>query len=209
MSVSIFYSAIPVESSLYQRLQTERALLLLMERLFPYGKGIFHFFEIEPAEVDEILSDVIEGHQNILGSESETTAWIDEFREEIRRTREAYPGIEDRSTMLESIARIERRLSQKLAEQQVENASERVRRLIEGVQNFAPHLSSEDYRFGMMSVPLSLVQEDARLLREIDPDTLFAEQEDEGRYYRDQFMWLRNLYLEAAERNEEILILIE
>jgi hypothetical protein len=209
MSVAVFYNAIPPESNLYQRLQTERALMLLVERLSPYGNGIFRFFEIEPAEVDEILNDLIEEHQNILGSRSEATAWIEQFREEIRRTCEAYPGIEARGTMLESATRIERRLSQKLAEQQVENASERVRSLIDGVQDFAPHFSGSDYEFRMMFVPLSLVRERARLLQGIDPDTLFTEQEDEGRYYRDQVMWLRNLYLEAAEKNEEILVLVE
>lgn len=182
--------------------------MLLVERLFPYGNGIFRFFEIEPAEVDEILNDVIEEHQNILGSRSEATVWIEQFREETRRTCEAYPGIEDRGAMLESATRIERRLFQKLVEQ-VENANEKVRSLIEGVQDFAPHLSGSDYEFRMMFVPLSLVREGARLLQEIDPNTLFTEQEDEGRYYRDQFMWLRNLYLEAAERNEEILVLVE
>lgn len=208
MSVAILYSAIPPDSNLYQRLQTEKALMLLVERLFPYGNGIFRFFEIEPAEVDEILNDVTEEHQNILGSKSEATVWIEQFQEEIRRTCAAYPGIEDRSTMLESATRIEQRLSQKLVEQQVENASE-IRSLIDGVQDFAPHLSSSDYEFRMMFVPLSLVREGARLLQEVDPNTLFTEQEDEGRYYRDQFMWLRNLYLEAAEKNEEILVLVE
>jgi hypothetical protein len=209
MSVAIFYSAIPPDSNLYQRLQTDRALMLLVERLFSYGNGIFRFFEIEPAKVDEILNDLIEEHQNILGSRSEAIAWIDQFREETRRTCAAYPGIEDRGAMLESATRIERRLSQKLVKQQVENASERVRSLIDGVQDFAPHLSSSDYEFRMMFVPLSLVREGARLLQGTDPDTLFTEQEDEGRYYRDQVMWLRNLYLEAAEKNEEILVLVE
>lgn len=183
--------------------------MLLVERLFPYGNGIFRFFEIEPAEIDEILNDVIEEHQNILGSESEATVWIDQFREEIRLTCEAYPGIEDRSTMLESATRIERRLSQKLVEQQVENASERVRSLIVGVQDFAPHLSGADFEYRMMVVPLSLVQEGARLLQEIDPNTFFTEQEDERGYNRTQFTGLRNLYLEAAERNEEVLVLVE
>lgn len=209
MSTAIFYSAIPPESSFYQRLQTERALMLLVERLFPYGNGIFCFFEIEPAEVDEILTDVIETHQNILGSKSEATVWIDQFREEVRRTYETYLGIEDRSTMLESATRIEKRLLRELIARRGESAREIVRGLIDGVQNFTPHLSNPDYEFRMMFVSLSQVQEGARLLREIDPDTLFTEQEDEGRYYRDQFMWLRNLYLAAADRNEEILVLVE
>ncbi|NJL39967.1 MAG: hypothetical protein HC899_26840 [Leptolyngbyaceae cyanobacterium SM1_4_3] len=50
MSTAIFYSAIPPESGFYQRLQTERALMLLVERLFPYGNSIFCFFEIEPSD---------------------------------------------------------------------------------------------------------------------------------------------------------------
>ncbi|MEH1998404.1 MAG: hypothetical protein V7L00_06560 [Nostoc sp.] len=47
----------------------EKALSILVVYLFPYGCGIFRFFEIEPEKINEILEDVIETHQEAFGSE--------------------------------------------------------------------------------------------------------------------------------------------
>ncbi|MEH2418331.1 hypothetical protein [Nostoc sp.] len=69
MGVSVLYSAIPPCSTLYTRLQREKALSILVVYLFPYGCGIFRFFEIEPEEINEILEDIIETHQEAFGSE--------------------------------------------------------------------------------------------------------------------------------------------
>ncbi|MEH2079633.1 MAG: hypothetical protein V7K89_06360 [Nostoc sp.] len=65
MGVYVLYSPIPPDSMLYARLQIEKALSILVVSLFPYGCGIFRFFEIEPEEINEILEDVIETHQAI------------------------------------------------------------------------------------------------------------------------------------------------
>ncbi|WP_322668701.1 hypothetical protein [Nostoc sp. DedQUE09] len=141
MGVSVLYSAIPPDSTLYARLQTQKALSILVVYLFPYGCGIFRFFEIEPEEIDEILEDVIETEQETFGSELEANRVIAQLRSELRLTRQAYPGIEDRTATLEkSSAEIKERLSQELSRRKFANADEIVEKLMFGDQTFAPTL---------------------------------------------------------------------
>ncbi|MEH1778861.1 MAG: hypothetical protein V7L26_07055 [Nostoc sp.] len=103
MGVSVLYSAIPPGSTLYAHLQSEKALTLVVS-LFPHGCGIFRFFEIDPEEIDEILEDVIETHQETFGSGLEADRVIAQLRSELRLTRQAYPGIEDRTALLTQVA---------------------------------------------------------------------------------------------------------
>ncbi|MEH2170936.1 MAG: hypothetical protein V7K41_30660 [Nostoc sp.] len=201
MGVSVLYSAIPPDSPLYACLQREKALSILVVSLFPYGCGIFRFFEIEPEEINEILEYVIETHQETFGSELETDRIIAELRSELRLTRQAYPGIKDRTASLEkSSAEIEKRLSQELSRRKFANADEIVEKLMFGDQTLAPTLLSTDESLGLIS--RKLVSEGARIFRQIDPETLFARNE----WYLDDFERWRNLYLSAAEKNEEILV---
>jgi len=173
MGVSVLYSAIPPSSTLYARLQREKALSILVVSLFPYGCGIFRFFEIEPEEVNEILEEVIEAYQDIFGSELEADQLIDEFRSELRRTRQAYPGIEDRTASLEkSSTEIEKRLSQELSRRQIANANDIVQRLMFGDQTLAPTLLPAGESLGLIS--RELVREGASILRQINPEMLFA-----------------------------------
>lgn len=204
MGVSILYSAIPPESNFYKRLHEERAFAILMSSLFVYGNGIFRFFEIESEEVEEILEWVVESEQDTFGSELEVSSCINEFRSELYRTRNAYPGIEDRTASLEKTSHeIEQRLSQELTKRQVKNADEMARKLIYGDRTLAPHLLSEQDSLGLVS--LSLVRVGARLLQEIYPETLFTLNELQEEWASDHYKQWRNLYLAANENNEEIL----
>ncbi len=204
MGVSVIYSAIPLSSTLYTRLQREKPLAILMVSLFSYGCGIFNFFEIEPEEVNEILEEVIEAHQDTFGSELDADQVIAEFRTELRLTRKAYPGIEDRTASLEKTSNeIEERLSQELSRRQIENANKIVEKLIFGDQSLAPNLLPEAESLGLIS--RELVSEGARILRQIDPETLFA-YEGKDRWCVDHFSEWRDLYLAADEKNEEILL---
>lgn len=201
MGVSVLYSAIPPSSTLYARLQSQKALSILVVSLFPYGCGIFRFFEIEPEEINEILEDVIETHQETFGSELEADWVIAELRSELRLTRQAYPGIENRIASLEKTsAEIEKRLSQELSRRKFANADKIVEKLMFGDQTLAPTLLSTDESLGLIS--RELVSEGASIFRQIDPETLFARDE----WYFDDFERWRNLYLSAAEKNEEILV---
>ncbi len=203
MGVSVLYSAIPPGSTLYARLQSQKALSILVAYLFPYGCGIFRFFEIEPEEIDEILEDFIETHQEIFGSELEADRVIAQLRSELRLTRQAYPGIEDRRASLEkSSAEIKERLSQELSRIKIANADEIVDKLMFGDQTLAPTLLSTEESLGLIS--RELVSEGASIFRQIDPETLFTRNE----WCFEDFERWRNLYLLAAEKNEEILVAV-
>ncbi len=203
MGCSILYSAIPPSSSLYLRLQSEKALSILVASLFPYGCGIFRFFEIEPEEIDEILENVIEIHQEVFESKLEAERAIAELRSQLTLTRQAFPGIEDRTAMLEkSSEEIEKRLTLELSRKQVANAEEFVEKLLLGDRTFAPDLlSPEDETLGLIS--RELVREGASLFQQIVPKTMFAENED---WYFEQLQELKDLYLAADEHNEVILV---
>ncbi|GEM_PF-1796501 len=205
MGVSVLYSAIPPCSTLYTRLQSEKALSILVVSLFPYGCGIFRFFEIEPEEINEILEDVIETHQETFGSELEADRVIAELRSELRLTRQAYPGIEDRTALLEkSSAEIGERLSQELSRRKVANADKIVEKLMFGDQTLAPTLLSTEESLGLIS--RELVSEGASIFRQIDPETLFARDEGWEGWCLDHLERWKGLYLSAAENNEEILV---
>jgi len=205
MGVSVIYSAIPPCSTLYARLQREKALSILVVSLFPHGCGIFRFFEIESEEINEILEDVIETHQETFGSELEADRVIAELRSELRLTCQAYPGIEDRTASLEkSSAEIEERLSQELSRKKFANANEIVQKLMFGDQTLAPTLLPTEESLGLIS--RELVSQGASILRQIDPEALFArDQSWEGWCLNGLEHW-KNLYLSAAENNEEILV---
>ncbi|MEH2265270.1 hypothetical protein [Nostoc sp.] len=203
MGVSVLYSAIPPSSTLYSRLQREKALSILVVYLFHYGCGIFRFFEIDPEEINEILEDVIETQQETFGSELEADRVIAELRSELRLTRQAYPGIEDRIALLEKTsAEIEKRLSQELSRRKFANADEIVEKLMFGDRTLAPTLLSTEESLGLISC--ELVSEGASIFRQIDPETLFARDES---CFEDFERW-RNLYLLAADKNEEILVAV-
>jgi len=205
MGVSVLYSAIPPSSTLYARLQREKALSILVVSLFPYGCGIFRFFEIEPEEVNEILEEVIEAYQDIFGSELEADQLIDEFRSELRRTRQAYPGIEDRTASLEkSSTEIEKRLSQELSRRQIANANDIVQRLMFGDQTLAPTLLPAGESLGLIS--RELVREGASILRQINPEMLFARDKGWEGWCLDHLERWRSLYIASDEKNEEILV---
>lgn len=201
--VDILYSAIPPSSELYSRLQSQKALARLLVWLFPYGCGIFRFFEVEPDEIDEILENVVEVYPDIFESKLELDRVIAEFRSQLTLTRQAFPGIEDRTAMLEKcVDEIEQRLVQELTTRQVADAKEIVQKLLEGDRTFAPDLlSPEDETLGLIS--RELVREGASIFRQIVPKTMFAENED---WYLEQLQELKDLYLAADEHNEVILV---
>ncbi|MDZ7955491.1 hypothetical protein [Nostoc sp. DedQUE09] len=51
-----------------------------------------------------------------------------------------------------------------------------------------------------------LVSQGASILRQIDPETLFARDEGREGWYLDHFEQWRDLYLSADDKNEEILV---
>lgn len=119
MSVFVIYRAIPPDSTLYSRLQREKAFGILLVNLFICGGSFFRFFEQEPLIINDVLKEVIERHQEVFGSELEASQIIGEFRSEIRHTRQVYLGIEDRGLSLErTCSGIMKRLRKELSRRQ-------------------------------------------------------------------------------------------
>ncbi len=210
MGVSILYSAIPPSSRLYLRLQREKALNTLVVSLFSYGCGIFRFFEIEPEEIDEILGNVVEIHREIFESELGADWVVTELRSELTLTRQAFPGIEDRTAMLEkSSEEIEKRLVQELSRKQVANADEIVQKLLVGDRTFAPDLISIEEGDSLGLISRELVSQGASIFRQINPKTLFSTDEGREGWCLNQLEDLKDLYLSAEENNEVILVGLE
>jgi len=206
--VDVMYRTIPTGSSLYRRLQQhEEALNILVSRIVMHGCGVFGFFEIEPEQVDEIIEgEIIEPHPNIFPSKEETNRIINDFRSELNQMRQEYPGIEAREILVEnSIDEIEKCLVQQFAEIQVQNAEETVKQLLFGDRYLAPNLlPPEDETLGLIS--REVVREGGRLLRLVDPETLYTGDDNWDQWDLDHLKQLRNLYLAADEMDEEILV---
>ncbi len=202
--VFIRYSAIPPSSELYSRLQSEKALNFLVDFVFTDGGGIFRFFEIDPQEIDDGFENVVRGYPKIFKSQLELDRVIADLRSLLTLTRQAFPGIEDRTATLEkSWQEIEERLVQKLSRKQVANAEEFVQKLLEGDRTFAPNLLLPGEYESLRLISRELVREGASIFRQIDPKTLFTENED---WYLDDLEDLKQLYLDADEHNEVILV---
>lgn len=203
--VDILYSSIPPSSELYSRLQSEKALnILLVDFLFPFSCAIFYVFEeVELGEIDEALEGIIKMHPTIFKSKLELDRIVADLRSLLDFTCQTFPGIENRAARLEkSWQEIEQCLVQELLRRQVTNAEEFVQKLLEGDRTFTPDLlSPEDETLGLIS--RELVREGASLFRQIDPKTLFAENEG---WYLEQLQELKALYLDADEHNEVILV---
>ncbi|MBV8218108.1 MAG: hypothetical protein JO325_06575, partial [Solirubrobacterales bacterium] len=103
MGVSVLYQAIPPESAFSKRLQIERPLTLLVASVFPCGNGLFRLFDLVPEdEISEVLDFAMERYPDALGRGVEARhRWVQQLRDEIQRTRAAFPGIEERAVWLE------------------------------------------------------------------------------------------------------------
>jgi hypothetical protein len=211
MSVSLHYWAVPPSSGLFQRLQTDRAFLTLMGSLFCYGGGVFHFFDgLSAAERENILQDVINRHQKFLGPEPMARCLIEEFREEVERTRLSYAGVEQRRCSLEKTGTfIEERVVQALKDGR-EDASAFVGKLLYGDQ---PHGALKDREFDIEEfssnpaylcgnfVSQALVKEGAQVLSAIDAEANFF---DDTVWQLQSFQRWRSVYMAAAAHDEAL-----
>lgn len=203
MGVSIYYQAIPEQSTLFQRIQTEKAIRTLFEYLFPYGNGIFHIFEIDKEELDEILDDIVEFNE-IFNSRADLDRCLDELRIELERANTAYPGLADRNAYLEKIHNvIEQLLSQELKRRQLDNYLDYIEKLLYGDQELAPLYG--EYEDELLLVPSWVVQDGTQMLRQIEP-ALFEVAGYSDQYYLDQFQWWKQFYLSAAEKGEAAIV---
>jgi hypothetical protein len=211
VGVSLHYWAVPPSSGLFKRLQRDRAFVTLMGSLFPYGRGVFFFFdEIAAPEREGILQEVISGQENVLGPQSEARRLIEEFRLELERTRLAYPGVEHRQCSLEKTSfLVEERLPQALKHVR-EDATAFVGRLLYGDQVHGA-LKSEGVKLEEFSndpaflcgnfVSPSLVKEGAHALSALDAKALFI---NDSVWQLQSFQRWHTVYGEAAAHGEAL-----
>ena len=207
MGVSVHYWAIPPSSTLFRRLQREKSFATLMAALFPYGRGIFYFFDgVDPEEVEEILEEVIESRRDALGSDREARLLIDEFRQELDRTRLAHAGVEHRRTSLEKTSQLlQERLVQKLMNNDDAEATRFIREMMYGDQELGRDLGLLDGEIlAVVSAPL--VRESAATLNRLDAANLFARDGGWEEYHLESFKHWRQLFQEAAANAEVLLV---
>jgi hypothetical protein len=216
MGVSLHYWAVPPSSGLFKRLQSDRAFLTLMGSLFCYGGGIFFFFDgLSGAEREDVLQDVIDRQQKVLGPEPMARRLIEEFREEVERTRLSHPGVEQRACSLEKTGfLVQERLSDALRNVRGD-ASAFVERLLFGDQVHGAlkrqepdvelnieelaELASDPASLCANYVSPSLVKEGAEVLSALDAEAFFIN----DRVWRLQsFQRWRRVYIEAAAHDE-------
>lgn len=212
MGISISYCAIPPSSTLYARMQNEEAFSILADTLFYcWGDGLFRCFEAESSEVGrEIINETLESmigyDQDVFGSPEQSAKIITEFRTELDKTRKAYPGIENRTANIgKSSSAIAYHLLEALKTSQIHNAEKIICKLLDGDQLLAPSLFTEEDQT-LRLISLDLVHEGASLLRLIDPETLYTEDERWNEWGLKHLKCWRDLCLVADEMNEEILV---
>ena len=211
MGVSLHYWAIPPSSGLFKRLQTDSVFVTLMGGLFCYGGGIFFFFDdLSSAAREEILQDLINRQQKLLGPEPMARQLIEEFRQEVERTRLSYAGVEQRRCALEKTGSfIEERVVQALKDGR-DNAPAFVGKLLHGDQ---PHGALKDREFDIEEfssnpaylcgnfVSPALVREGAQVLSALDAETLFI---NDTAWQLQSFQRWRSVYLAAAAQDEAL-----
>jgi len=211
MGVSAYYQAIPEESLLFQRVQTEQQFSYLFDSLFPYSYGIFYILvwkHEDDGSLDEILDGVAESEE-IFNSRAEVDRCFDELCAELERANTLYPGLEDRGIYLEKIQSVfEERLVRELKSRQLNNLLPYVEKLLYGDRpfGFEPQNGSDLYS-DLYIVPSSIVREGGQILRDVEPAALFnvaiaPKEADELARFR----WWRDFYLEAAEKVEAVAI---
>lgn len=205
MSVSVMYNAIPIDSSLYARIQQENPLCYLVKNLTTYGGGLFDFVTTDPFdEIQDILESLVEAHPGIFGTQADLI--ISDFRAEIENTHRNYPGIETRTALIEkSFDEIKQCLVREFSWKQLQSSDQFVQELLMGDQSLAPNLlTQEDYPIGMVSY--NLVQEGAKILESIDPDQIQVDVPYWSDWGLEHLKAWRDLYLMASRHREVILV---
>ena len=173
------------------------------------ARGIFFFFDdLSSSAREEILQDLINGQQKLLGPEPIARRLIEEFRQEVERTRLSYAGVEQRRCSLEKTGSlIEERLAQALKKRR-DDAATFVGELLHGDQlhgalkerefDIEGFSSNPAYLCGNFVSP-ALVKEGAQVLGALDAETLFI---SDTAWQLQSFQRWRSVYMAAAAHDE-------
>lgn len=191
-------------STLFKRIQTEKAFSTLFYALFNYGYGIFQILNIDTQEeLNELLDGFVEDYQ-VFDSRSDAVWYLNELCIELERAETFYPGLTYRNAYLEKSQKfIEELLLQELKKRNQDNFLEYIEKLLYGDRALAPEMYDK-YEDQLLLVPYSVVQNGTQVLKEIEPALFESTQVD--RYYLERFGRWRKFYLEAAKKGEAVVI---
>jgi hypothetical protein len=207
MSVTGMFNSIPPGSSLYACIEREISFRHIIYYLLNHGDSIYTFFDLESDEVNEILEAFTEYATNDFSetfpSEESVRQAISQYRSEVIKTRQDYPGIENRNFILYGTTTdIIKLLTNDLARKDVENAKEVAKSFLFGDKVLG-------HGDGLEVISRQSVSKGVGILQQINPEALFSKDQVQYITILEEFEELRNFYLAVDENNEEILVAYE
>ena len=204
MGLSIHYQALPEQSTLFKRLQTEKAFNTLFYHLFKGGNGILDMFDLDKEEREEILEWMVEDEE-VFSSEVEVERYLNELCLELKCAEAVHPGLVNRHAYLEKDHQyIEELLSQELKRKELNNYIDYLEKLLYSNQKLAPKLH-EQYEDQLLLVPSSVIQDSSLMLHEVEK----AWFEITGGIFEDRWgriqRWIK-FYIESADKGEAVVI---
>jgi hypothetical protein len=203
MGHSLSFQALPEESRLFARLETEPKLATLATQFFNCGGGPYTWSSLE--DLEEILEGVTEDMPALFASRAEVERVFAELVREFEEARAAHPGLEERRAFLEKTQwDISERLTRRLRAGRETDQDEFVQAVLFGAELLTPPGVRGPLGDGLRVVRRANVAEAARVLRAVAPGSLF-DKDDEDWLYADFQSW-RDMYLAAAKNGEVVVV---
>ncbi len=205
MGVTLNYQAIPPRSSFYLRLQNDRDFRVLANSLSCSG-NLFNLFEHDPEEFNEYMREAISCNRDMLcRTNLEKSMLIGDFRESVRIICRDYPKIVRADASLDkSFEEISDKLIEELLKRKFDNVDDIVANLLYGDIELGKIIVPAEELYGFASTSREAVKKGANILRQIEPEALFSE-EEEWRYLEDFREW-KEFYILADDLGAEIVI---
>jgi hypothetical protein len=211
MSFHTYYQAIPEQSRLFLKLRTERAFSVLYCQLTLLGPGPFRMLNLDAIDKDlarnihETL-DWLAKEEPAFGSRAAADRTMGELQGAIGQAIAEHPGLETRAAYIEQVHdELEKLLVRALKRNGRRAAESLVNTMLYGDAPLAPDLFHPS-ETTLWLVPASVVHVRAQALAPISSTDLIRDDEDWDTLKGDYDPW-RRLYVNAAERGENILVL--
>lgn len=194
MGVHLHYQAMPEGSRLFARLRAERPLCVMYAGVIHSPAGPYDTDGLDPHELDDLLGDL--AGNPAFGSWGAVDRAYADFRGELVRAADEFPGLRERSAYFK-LVEVDERLAGVLARAGCPDARALADALVWGAEPFAP----DGWGTGdvtLQLVPAALVARGADWLGRVPtprPDQCAGD-----------FDALRAVYAAAATRGEAIVI---
>ncbi len=203
MGFSLYYQAIPEGSGLFRLLAEDRGAELVLCSVFHNGGRPLDLRENDDFDDPDLLDPLV-GDSEYFGTLAEAEQTMAALMEEIDRTCLAHPGLMNRVMFVEKTSDlIERRLKERI------DPGLLAREVTEGGWLFSSDSSFSngeivfsDLRLDVVTSPK--IKRVSDLLERVESGSIFDEVRED--HLLDDFRGLKELYREAADRGEAILI---